>query len=64
MTEPAIMTLQEVAELLRVHQSTVHHLVRAGKIPAFTVGRIWRFRRSEVERWIDKQHPYDFNDHD
>lgn len=47
-----IMTLKEVAEYLRVAEKTVYRLVGEGKLPGFKVGGAWRFKRSDIERWI------------
>ena len=50
-----IMTLQEVSEYLKIKERTIYDWVTRGKIPAFKLGNAWRFRRSELEDWIDKQ---------
>ncbi len=56
---PDVMTLNEVAEYLRIPRSTVYKLVREGRIPGQKVGRQWRFRRAVVEQWLgdEKQRP-------
>lgn len=42
-------TLQEVAEYLQVTRTTMHRLLRKGKIPgAFRIGRIWRFKADVI----------------
>lgn len=46
---PKIMKVEEVAELLRVSPRMVQILADAGDIPAFRVGRFWRFRRDAIE---------------
>lgn len=50
-----IMTIQEVAEYLKLKLKTAYHLAANGSIPAFKVGGSWRFRRSEIEKWIKGQ---------
>ena len=50
-----IMTIREVAGYLKLTEKTAYRLVAEGKIPGFKVGGSWRFRRSEIERWIDAQ---------
>jgi len=47
MTERAV-NADEIAELLAVHRSTIYSLARSGAIPAFKVGRMWRFFPSQV----------------
>jgi excisionase family DNA binding protein len=50
-----ILTLPEMAELLRVAEKTVYTLAQRGEIPAFKVGGQWRFSRGAIEVWIDEQ---------
>jgi excisionase family DNA binding protein len=54
-----VMTVREVAQFLRVHQTTVYRLLRTDEIPAFKVGSDWRFSRQAIEAWIKKN--TDFN---
>ncbi len=55
MTKPDIMTVQEVAEFLRVSERTVYDWATHGVIPCGKLGTTWRFKRSEVEKWVDEQ---------
>lgn len=48
-----IMTLPEVAELLRIAEKTVYSLSQRGEIPAFKVGGQWRFSRAAIDSWIE-----------
>lgn len=50
--ESEILTLEEVAAYLKAGKRTVYRLAQKGQIPAFKVGGTWRFRRSELNRWI------------
>lgn len=50
-----IMTIKEVADYLKITEKTAYRLVAAGDLPGFKVGGSWRFRRSEIDRWIDRQ---------
>ncbi|WP_169546462.1 methylation-associated defense system helix-turn-helix domain-containing protein MAD1 [Sneathiella aquimaris] len=50
-----IMTIKEVAEYLKLTEKTAYRLAAEGKIPGFKVGGSWRFRRSEIENWIDAE---------
>ena len=52
---PDVMTLNEVAEYLRIPRSTVYKLVQEGRIPGQKVGRQWRFRRETVQAWLDRR---------
>lgn len=53
--ETEILTIKEVAEYLKVKEKTAYKLVAEGKIPGFKVGGSWRFRKQEIEEWIEKQ---------
>jgi len=49
-----ILTVREVAELIKLHPKTVNKLVISGKLPAYRIGRQWRFRKSEVLKLLEK----------
>lgn len=49
------MTIQEVAEFLRLNEKTTYRYASQGIIPGFKVGGAWRFRKSEIDKWIRKQ---------
>jgi excisionase family DNA binding protein len=53
--ETQVLTLSEVATLLRVPKSTVYKLAQNGTVPAFKVGKHWRFLLSDIERWLRSQ---------
>ena len=44
----SFLTLQEVADVLRLSPVTIHRLVRRGKLPAFRLTRHFRFHRADV----------------
>lgn len=46
------MTIKELAEYLRVKQSTVYNWLNSDRIPASKVVGQWRFRRSEIDEWV------------
>ena len=50
-----ILTLDEVAAYLKAGKKTVYRLSQQGQIPGFKLGGTWRFRRSELDRWIAAQ---------
>ena len=51
---PEIMTTREMAEYLRLHQITICKFAAEGKIPAIRVGRVWRFDKEAVDKWISE----------
>lgn len=54
-TSPTIMNVEEVAHYLRVASATVYRLAQRGEIPAAKVGRVWRFQRTAIDRWLEEQ---------
>jgi excisionase family DNA binding protein len=50
-----ILTMREVAELLKINDKTAYRLAADGKIPGFRVGGSWRFRRADLIKWISEQ---------
>ena len=54
-TDEVFLTTEEVLEYLQVHLRTVYRLIKAGKIPAVRVGRQWRFRKRDIDAWLDTQ---------
>jgi excisionase family DNA binding protein len=50
-----ILTVPEVAKLLRCHEATVYRMLKRKEIPAFKVGADWRFMRSAIEEWARSQ---------
>ena len=43
-----IMTVEEVAELLKLSKITIYKLVKKGQLPGFRVGNSWRFRKDKI----------------
>ncbi len=53
MEEHEILTIEEVAQYLRLSERTVYDWANKGTIPCGKLGTTWRFKRSEIERWVD-----------
>ena len=49
-----IMTLKEVAEYLKLAEKTAYRLAAEGKLPGFKVGGSWRFKKEDIESWIER----------
>jgi excisionase family DNA binding protein len=49
-----VLTLEEVADFLHVHPTTVYRLLKKRRIPAFKVGSDWRFNQESIEQWVKK----------
>ena len=54
-SDEVFLTTEEVLAYLQVNLRTVYRLIKAGKIPAVRVGRQWRFRKRDIDAWLDSQ---------
>ena len=54
-TDESFLTTEEVLEYLNVNLRTVYRLIKAGSIPAVRVGRQWRFRKRDLDSWLESQ---------
>jgi len=48
------MTVEEVANYLRVTEKTIYRLLKQGKIPATKVGNQWRFDTNSIDEWLQR----------
>src|SRR5260370_4990694 len=55
--DDTFLTTEEVLAYLQVNLRTVYRLIKAGKIPAVRVGRQWRFRKRDIDAWLETQRP-------
>ena len=55
MDEHEILTIEEVAQYLRISERTAYDWANKGTIPCGKLGTTWRFKRSEIERWVDEK---------
>ena len=53
--EKRLLTIDEIAEFLHMNPMTVYSWVKDGKIPAFKIGKVSRFRKTEIDEWLKKQ---------
>jgi excisionase family DNA binding protein len=51
----ACLTTEEVLAYLNVTPRTIYRLIRTGELPAIRIGRQWRFRRSDLDAFLDRQ---------
>jgi PTS system nitrogen regulatory IIA component len=50
-----ILTIEEVARYLRVSERTVYDWAQKGEIPSGKIGTVWRFKKTEIERWVNER---------
>ena len=55
--DESFLTTEEVLDYLQINLRTVYRLIKAGKIPAVRVGRQWRFRKRDIDTWLENQRP-------
>jgi excisionase family DNA binding protein len=48
-----LLDSDEAAQLLKIHPKTLQRLARQGEIPGVQIGKLWRFRRSELNAWME-----------
>jgi excisionase family DNA binding protein len=49
------LTTDEVLSYLNVTPRTIYRLIRSGELPALRIGRQWRFRRGDLDAWLERQ---------
>lgn len=50
-----VLTIKDVAALLKLAEKTVYAMANAGELPAFKIRRQWRIQRAELYRWLEEQ---------
>lgn len=55
MTSDEILEVKEVAKMFKVHPRTITNMVERGELKAFRVGNLLRFRKSDIENFINSQ---------
>ncbi len=50
-----VLTIDELAEYLKISKSTLYKLAQDGKLPGQKVGRHWRFHRETIDRWLGER---------
>jgi excisionase family DNA binding protein len=51
----SFLTTEEVLTYLKVTPRTIYRLIRTGELPAVRIGRQWRFRRGDLDDWLERQ---------
>ncbi|HOV90473.1 MAG TPA: helix-turn-helix domain-containing protein [Syntrophorhabdaceae bacterium] len=51
------LTIEELAEYLKIGRTKLYRMAQDGEIPASKVGNQWRFDREEIDRWMKSQRP-------
>jgi excisionase family DNA binding protein len=54
MAEGTLLNVKQVAQYLQLKESTIYSWAQDGKIPAIKIGRTWRFRRADLDSWLER----------
>ena len=54
MSEDTLMDIKQVASYLQINEATAYSWAQKGRLPGIKIGRIWRFRREDIEAWLDR----------
>lgn len=60
MSEPWL-SVEEIARHLGISKETVYRWLEKGRIPARRIGKLWKFKASEVDEWVSSGHAADFD---
>ena len=55
MSSDEILTIRDVAALLKIGEKTAYTMAQSGDLPGFKVRGQWRFRRADIDGWIRQQ---------
>jgi excisionase family DNA binding protein len=50
-----LMSIKELAEYLQLNKFTVYRMVQKGKIPCLKISKQWRFKKEEIDKWLETQ---------
>lgn len=50
-----LLTLKELSRYLKISKPTLYKMVQKGKIPALKIASQWRFKKEDINSWIEKQ---------
>jgi excisionase family DNA binding protein len=49
-----LLDSEEAAALLKIHPKTLQRMARHGEIPGIQIGKLWRFRASDLAQWVEQ----------
>ena len=50
-----LLTSREAAEILKLHPKVLERMAKRGEVPAFKVGKFWRYRATTLDAWINSR---------
>ena len=49
-----LLSVNDICEYLGIGRDTVYKWIKAQNLPAYRIGRFWKFRKTEVDKWLEK----------
>jgi excisionase family DNA binding protein len=49
-----LITLKELSKYLKISKPTLYKMVEKGKIPALKIANQWRFKKEDIDRWVEQ----------
>jgi excisionase family DNA binding protein len=49
-----LLDSEEAADLLKIHPKTLQRMARRGEVVGIRIGKLWRFRASELNEWLQR----------
>lgn len=53
--ESHLMSLGELARYIGVSKATIYRYLKKGKLPAIKIGRLWKFRKEKIDKWLEEK---------
>jgi excisionase family DNA binding protein len=54
-TMEELLTLKELSKYLKISKPTLYKMVEQGKIPALKIANQWRFKKGDIDSWLETQ---------
>jgi excisionase family DNA binding protein len=54
-TPEPLLDTDQAAAIMRIHPKTLQRYARRGIVRGFQLGTMWRFRATDIDRWISEQ---------
>jgi len=50
-----LLTIKDIAKYLKLNEATVYLWAQEGKLPAIKIGRFWRFKKEDIDKWLEER---------
>lgn len=52
---PEVLSFEEACQFLKLAKPTLYNYVRRGDVPAFKMGRVWKFHKESLDQWLKEK---------